>query len=107
MVKWRRKKISKEADRMNLSIAQMVLGALIVGSLVAFTGWVEPGFYHIKLPPEVGSNIPTEILLNPGWNIPMMTWRAVSFVLGLSVLGCGIAQYLKARKVRINYEATP
>ena len=27
--------------------------------------------------------------------------------IGLAVLGCGIAQYLKAREARIKYEATP
>ncbi|MBA7657155.1 hypothetical protein ES703_65086 [subsurface metagenome] len=28
-------------------------------------------------------------------------------ILGLAVLGCGVAQFLKARKASIKYEATP
>jgi len=28
-------------------------------------------------------------------------------VLGLAVLGCGVAQFLKAREARIRHEATP
>jgi len=82
---------------MKLAIAQMVLGVLILGSLCGFIAWLEPGFYHIVVPPREGSDVVTRIFLNPGWNIPMRTWQAVYLVLGLSVLGCGIAQYLKAR----------
>ncbi|MBA7683490.1 hypothetical protein ES703_91859 [subsurface metagenome] len=40
----------------------------------------------------------------------VLTCPAFLFVVavpGLAVLGCGIAQYLKARKVRIRHEATP
>ena len=40
----------------------------------------------------------------------VLTCPAFLFVVavpGLAVLGCGIAQYLKARKVRNKYEATP
>ncbi len=32
---------------------------------------------------------------------------AIYIVLGLSVLGCGVAQYLKAREARNKYKATP
>ena len=35
------------------------------------------------------------------------TFIFVNPVLGLSVLGCGVAQFLKSRKVRIKYAATP
>ncbi len=34
-------------------------------------------------------------------------YLVVVAVPGLAVLGCGVAQFLKARKVRIKYEATP
>ena len=83
---------------MKLAVVQMVLGVLIVASLFWFTAWVEPSFTHIHIPSAEGSNIVTEIFLNPGRNIPMRSWMAVYLVLGLSVLGCGIAQLLKARR---------
>ena len=34
------------------------------------------------------------------WVIRMISWKAASFVLGLSVLGLGIAQFVKARGLR-------
>ena len=82
---------------MKLAIAQMVLGVLILASLFWFGAWVEPSFTHIRIPPAEGSSVVTEIFRNPGRNIPMMSWIALYLVLGLAVLGCGIAQYLKAR----------
>ena len=69
---------------MKLAIAQMVLGVLIMGNY-APSLW---GVYRY-LP----AHMPVAYLF--------------PVVLGLAVLGCGIAQFLKARKVRIKYEATP
>jgi len=80
-----------------LAIAQIVLGALIMASLFWFTAWVEPGFTHIRIPSAEGGDVITDIFLNPGRNVPMRSWMAVYLALGLAVLGCGIAQYLKAR----------
>ena len=85
---------------MKLAVVQMVLGVLIVASLFGFIAWVEPGFTHIQIPPAEGSNVVTEIFLNPGRNIPMMSWTAVCLVLGLSVLGCGIAQFVKVKGLK-------
>ncbi len=79
-----------------LAIVQIILGALVVGSLLVFVIWIEPGFYHIRLPVD-DSGLVKEVFLNPGRNIPMRTWETVSFLLGLAVLGCGIAQFVKAR----------
>ncbi|MBA7690362.1 hypothetical protein ES703_98888 [subsurface metagenome] len=31
----------------------------------------------------------------------------IFLILGLLVIGCGVAQFLKAREVRIKHEATP
>ena len=80
-----------------LAIAQIILGVLSLDSLLGFNIWVEPGFYHIQLPPMEGSDLTTKIFFNPGRNIPMRSWQTVSFVLALSVLGCGITQFLKVR----------
>jgi len=84
---------------MKLAITQMTLGLLIIGSLFAFAVWIEPGFYHVEILNEAGI-VTGGAFFNPGRNIPMRTWQAIYLVLGLSVLGCGIAQYLKARGVR-------
>jgi len=86
-----------ELSIMKLAIAQIVLGVFILASLFGFATWVEPGFTHIRIPSAEGGDVITDIFLNPGRNIPMIIWTSVYLLLGLSVLGCGIAQYLKAR----------
>ena len=83
---------------MKLAITQMALGILILASLFGFSAWVEPSFTHIQIPPTEGSNIVTKIFLNPGRNIPMRSWMVVYLVLGLSVLGCGIAQFVEVKR---------
>ena len=70
---------------MKLAIAQMVLGVLILVNCLCF---VLKGFF------------PGSVLASP-------VFLFVVPALGLAVLGCGVAQFLKARKVRIKYEATP
>lgn len=97
---------------MKLAIAQMVLGVFILGSLFGFVAWVEPRFYHVQIrptptaeptepgepadEPTEGSEVVTHIFFNPGRNIPMRSWQGIYLVLGLAVLGCGIAQFIKA-----------
>jgi len=83
---------------MKLAVAQIVLGSLILASLFGFAVWVEPGFYHFRIPSAEGSGVITEVFLNPGRNIPMITWMTVHLVLGLSVLSCGIAQFVKVKR---------
>jgi len=75
---------------MKLAIAQMVLGALIVANWLSLgLPWPMPGFWSmIKLWP----NNFLWIIWEPFW--------IISLVLGLVVLGCGSAQFLKARKAR-------
>jgi|GEM_PF-3283357 len=85
---------------MKLAVVQMALGAFIVASLFGFTAWVEPSFTHVQIPPTEGSNIVTKIFLNPGRNIPMRSWMVVYLVLGLSVLSCGIAQFVKVKGLK-------
>jgi len=82
---------------MKLAITQMVLGVLIVGSLVWFIGWVEWDYGSFTI---LRGGIEVEMLPLPGWLIRLISWKAVSFMLGLSVLGCGIGQFLKAKGLK-------
>jgi len=81
-----------------LAIAQIVLGAVIVGSLVWFVGWAEPGYGSFTKLIEDGTREVT-VHHDSGWIILLNSWKVVSFVLGLAVLGCGIAQFQKARRI--------
>ncbi len=78
-----------------LAIAQIVLGILVVGSLVFWMGWVEPG-YHDAFGVDPDGNIRIRILGLVAPNPLVDAWAVIYLVLGLSVLGCGIAQYLNA-----------
>jgi len=69
---------------MKLAIAQIVLGGLILAEIV--TANIVPGLWGF------------------GW---FWIFCLTLPPLGLAVLGCGIAQYLKAREARIRHEATP
>ena len=80
---------------MRLAITQITLGVLIIGSLVWFIGWVEPDYGSFTILRE---GIEVEMLPLPGWIVRMISWKAASFVLGLSVLGCGIAQFVKVKR---------
>jgi hypothetical protein len=82
---------------MKLAIAQIVLGVLIVGSLVWFIGWVEWDYGSFT---KLIKGVEVEFHPLPGWMTRLISWKVASFVLGLSVLGCGIAQYLKAIRWR-------
>jgi len=80
-----------------LAIAQIVLGILVVGSLIYWGEWVSTG-YHIHegiLPGDDGTI--HRILGLHAPNPLIDAWAVVYLVLGLSVLVCGIAQYVKAR----------
>ncbi|UCH43707.1 MAG: hypothetical protein JSW16_03995 [Dehalococcoidales bacterium] len=85
-----------------LAVVQVVLGALIIGALVWFIGWVEydyGSFTEIVDNPAGGGTVEVEMNPVPGWVIKMVTWKAAGFVLGISVLGCGLAQWVRAREV--------
>ena len=87
--------IGRQAWGIRLAITQVVLGAFIVGSLAWFIGWVELGYGpYTKLVEGVGE---VEVYSLPGWYAKMVSWKVVSFILGLAVLGCGTAQLAKAR----------
>ena len=80
-----------------LAVTQMVLGALIVASVLGFSIWVEPHLFGVlrSLPHEAEAGDITNLVLI--MNMPVSIWRAVTVVLGISVLGCGIVQYFKTR----------
>ena len=81
-----------------LAIAQIVLGILVVGSLIYWGEWVSTG-YHIHegiLPGDDGTI--RRILGLHAPNPLIDAWAVVYLGLGLSVLVCGIAQYVKARR---------
>jgi len=80
-----------------LAIAQIILGVLIVGALFAWMVWVSPG-YQIRegIIPGSDTVIRSMGLIKP--NPLLDVWAVVYLVLGLSVLGCGIAQFVKARR---------
>ncbi len=82
---------------MKLAITQIVLGVLIVGSLVWFIGWVEWDYGSFT---KLIRDIEVEFHPLPGWTMRLISWKVVSFMLGLSVLGCGIAQFIKARGLK-------
>ncbi len=68
---------------MKLAIAQMVLGVIIAAR-------------HAVV-----------IAYRFSWAGMPWTTDFVFLILGLAVLGCGLAQFLKAREARSKYEATP
>ena len=79
-----------------LAIAQIVLGILIVGSLIFWAGWVSTGYYE-----SVGTTPDGNIIHELGLQKPnplMDAWTIVYLLLGLSVLSCGIAQFVKAKR---------
>ncbi len=80
-----------------LTIIQVTLGVLIIASLMALIIWAEP---HFEPYTRFIQNGTLEVIVqkDPNWKILQMSWKVVNFLLGLSVLGCGIAQSLKARK---------
>jgi hypothetical protein len=80
-----------------LAIAQIVLGVLVVASLVWFIGWVEWDYgFFIFVTEQYGE---IEMKLLPGWETRLIIWKIISFILGLSVVGTGITQFINARAI--------
>ena len=79
---------------MKLAIAQMVLGGLIVTDFAYMT-------FHTN---KFGGQFWLIFKLMTPY---LMPYYFAFLVLGFLVLGCGVAQYLKAREARIKHDATP
>ena len=90
---------------MKLAIAQIVLGIFVVGSLFAWMVWISPG-YHIRegIIPGSDTVIRSMGLIKP--NPLLDVWAVIYPILGLSVFGCGTAQYFKARQQTTHKEDT-
>ena len=80
----------------NLAIAQIVLGVLIVGSLVWFIGWVEWDYGALTI---IREGVELEARPSTGWMVRMVTWKVISFLLSLAILGIGVVQYSKVRRL--------
>ena len=81
---------------MKLAIAQIVLGILVVGSLIYWGEWLSTGYYN-----SVGTDPDGNIIRVLGLHKPnplMAVWTVVYLMLSLAVPGCGIAQFVKARR---------
>ncbi len=76
---------------MKLAIAQMVLGALILVNWLSLS----LGIVWWRVP-----TWPEHDLLEGMWRVLTLPLFTAFLVLGLAVLGCGIAQFLKARGIR-------
>ena len=81
--------------RKRLAVAQIVLGVLVVSSLVWFIGWVEWDYSpYIRVTERYGE---IEMKHLPGWIMRLISWKVISFILGLGVLGFGMAQLSRTR----------
>lgn len=86
---------------MKLAITQIVLGALIVVSSFLFVEYVIPGYYD-EVMIDSNGNVVGHILGLHKPNVLMDIWSFIYPVLGLAVFGCGVAQYMQARRKTIN-----
>ena len=84
-------------DMRKLAVAQIVLGLLVIGSFFAFGDWISNG-YHVYEGTIPGSDINVRMHLNPGRATILEIWQFIYLALGLLVVGCGIAQFVKARR---------
>lgn len=76
-----------------------ILGVLILVSLIVLIIWVEP---HFKPYTEFVENVgQVTVQRDPDWIVLQASWKAVNFLLGLSILGSGIAQSLIREPVSI------
>ncbi len=82
-----------------LAVVQIILGALIVGSLIYWEGWLSSGYHNLEgtAPDGMGIFIMPMLRLNPG----LIAWELLYPALGLAVLGCGIARYFKTGSMRL------
>lgn len=80
--------------RKRLAAAQIVLGVLVISSLVWFIGWVEWDYGPcIRVTEQYGE---IEMKHLPGWETRLIIWKIACFILGLSVVGTGVVQKVKA-----------
>lgn len=86
---------------MKLAITQMVLGALIAEAAFISSRWGFPTEFTVLAPEPAAEGAETfiTVMANPGtMQVVAQVCAFLAFGLGLAVLGCGIAQFLKARR---------
>jgi hypothetical protein len=80
-----------------LAVTQITAGVLITAVPIFITRWGYPLVFIVPMP--AGSNLLKSVNINPG---PLMVFAmlltTLTFLLGLAVLGVGIAQFVKARR---------
>lgn len=81
---------------MKLAVAQMVLGVLVTAASFISTRWGFPTQFTFS-PDESGMVRIVEVFPGPPQVIAHMS-AFLALGLGLAVLGCGIAQFWKARR---------
>ena len=86
---------------MKLAITQIVLGALIVVSFFIFVEYIIPGYYREVMIDSDGNVIGHVLGLHKP-NALLDIWSIIYPILGLAVFGCGLAQYLQARRKTTN-----
>ena len=73
-----------------LAVVQIIFGVVIFGLLIWYIVSVEPEYgSYTQLIEGVEVNMHTL----PGWNTGLIVWKAVSFLLGLVIIGTGAIQY--------------
>ena len=78
------------------SIIHIILGAIFIGAMIWYLGWLEPPkFIKPILMPDGGYVI---LYRNPNWIRALLAWKICSFVLGAGVIGSGIIQLRLARR---------
>jgi hypothetical protein len=80
------------------ALTQVVAGVLIAAVSVFITRWGYPATFIIPMPE--GSNLVGHVNINPGPPMIFASFLTMLLtLLGLAVLGTGIAQYIKARRL--------
>lgn len=84
-------------SKKKLAITQIIAGVLIVAVSVFITRWGYPTVFVVPMPE--GSNLTGSVNINPGpLNVYAVFLAMLSTLLGLAVLGVGVAQFVKAKK---------
>ena len=82
---------------MKLAIGQMVLGVVIVVSSRFIMAWGHPTSFPVPVSDNSGLSAFVEIYPGPPYTYAVFL-TYLTLVLGLAVLGCGTAQFLRARR---------
>jgi hypothetical protein len=89
----------EDRQDMKLAITQMALGSIIVISSIFTSVWYIGYVFPSRVVIEESSELTKHVFINYGQNLYLVEgWAAVLLLLGLAVLGCGVAQFLVSRR---------